>query len=230
MIDPATSWFEICQYDSKRSDIVADLLERSWLCRYPWPEQIIYDRGSEFIGPEFQQLIKDEYHIDCKPISIANPQANAILERVHQVVGNMIRTFELEESEEDDPFSGILSAVAWAIRSTYHTTLKATPGQLVFGRDMILNVTHIADWHLIKKNKQTKIDLNNRRENEKRIPHDYAVGEQVLITNDSRTPKLMTPTKGPYRIVKVYTNGTVTIERGPIEERINIRRLQPYRT
>jgi hypothetical protein len=230
MIDPATSWFEITQYKTKGSDVIADLLERSWLCRYPWPEEIIYDNGGEFIGPEFQSLIRDEYHIKCKPISVKNPQANAIIERVHQVIGNMIRTFELQDIDEDDPFEGILSAVAWAIRSTYHTTLQATPGQLVFGRDMILNVSHIADWHKIKTNKQNKINKNNRRENEKRIKHDYAVNEQVLIHNDSRTPKLMTPTQGPYKISRVHTNGTVTIERGAITERLNIRRLQPYLT
>jgi len=112
MIDPATGWFEIVQYKSKGSDVIADLLEISWLCRYPWPEQIIYNNGSEFIGPEFQSIIKHEYHINCKPTSVKNPQANAILERVHQVVGNMLHTFELEEIVEDDPFDGILSAAA----------------------------------------------------------------------------------------------------------------------
>jgi hypothetical protein len=32
-------------------------------------------------------------------------QANAIVERVHQVIGNIIRTFELESNylDEDDP-------------------------------------------------------------------------------------------------------------------------------
>lgn len=230
MIDPATGWFEVVQYNTKGSDVIADLLERSWLCRYPWPEQIIYDNGSEFIGPEFQSLIKSEYHINCKPTSVKNPQANAILERVHQVVGNMLRTFELEDIIEDDPFDGILSAIAWAIRSTYHTTLQATPGQLVFGRDMILNVTHIADWHKIKQNKQKKIDDNNRRENQTRIDHDYSVDEYILIKNDERTPKLMNQTTGPFKITKVHTNGTVTIQRGVITERINIRRLLPYVT
>ena len=37
--------------------------------------------------------------------------------------------------DADDPWSGILSAVA--VRSIFHTTLQATPGQLVFGRDII---------------------------------------------------------------------------------------------
>ena len=49
----------------------------------------------------------------------------------------MIRTFEVQELDldEKDPWSdtSILSAVMFAIRATYHTTLKATPMQLAFG-------------------------------------------------------------------------------------------------
>jgi hypothetical protein len=47
----------------------------------------------------------------------------------------MLHTFELETYDFDDldPWGEILASVAWAICSTYHTTLDATPGQLVFG-------------------------------------------------------------------------------------------------
>jgi hypothetical protein len=38
-----------------------------------------------------------------------------------------------------------------AIRSTYHTTLQATPFQLVFGRDMIDNIAFRANWDHIQK-------------------------------------------------------------------------------
>jgi hypothetical protein len=47
--------------------------------------------------------------------------------------------------DEDDPWKGILAATAFAIRATYHTTLQKSPGQLVFGRDMIFNVQHTAN-------------------------------------------------------------------------------------
>ena len=50
MIDPATGWFEMCEYDDKRSITVANIVETQWLSRYPWPTQITLDRGSEFIG------------------------------------------------------------------------------------------------------------------------------------------------------------------------------------
>jgi hypothetical protein len=41
------------QYDDKRSITVANIAEQEWFSRYPWPTQVTYDRGSEFIGQEF---------------------------------------------------------------------------------------------------------------------------------------------------------------------------------
>jgi hypothetical protein len=49
MIDPATEWFEIQQYDDKQSITVANIIEQEWFSRYPWPTQVTLDRGSEFI-------------------------------------------------------------------------------------------------------------------------------------------------------------------------------------
>jgi hypothetical protein len=48
--------------------------------------------------------------------------------------------------DEKDPWGPFLSSAAYAIHSTFHTTLKATPGQLVFGRDMVLPIKCMADW------------------------------------------------------------------------------------
>ena len=117
MIDPATGWFEIAKYSDKKSITIANLVEQTWLSRYPWPTLITYDRGSEFIGFEFHNMVKTDYGIKCKPITVQNPQANAIVERVHQVIGNMIRTYELEDNylDENDPWGGILSATTFAV-------------------------------------------------------------------------------------------------------------------
>jgi transposase InsO family protein len=169
MIDPATGWFEIQQYDDKQSITVANIVEQEWFSRYPWPRQITFDRGSEFIGQDFQKMIKEDYAIKAKRITVRNPQTNAIVERVHQVVGNIIRTFELESNylDEEDPWKGILSATAFAVQSTFHTSLRNTPGQLVFGRDMIYNIKHEANWDLKKKRKQQLIEKKNEAENAK---------------------------------------------------------------
>lgn len=66
---------------------------------------------------------------------------------------------------EEDQFVRIVSAVCWAVCSTYYTTLKATPGQLVFGQDMIFNIQHEADWQLIQERKLARMRGNNARKN-----------------------------------------------------------------
>ena len=91
---------------TKAADSVANSLEQTWLTRYPWPTQmILFDRGSEFKA-ELSQLIKDDYGIKSMIITTRNPHANAIVERIHQTIGNMIRTFELYDNDgidDDDP-------------------------------------------------------------------------------------------------------------------------------
>ena len=128
-------------------------------------------------------MLTYDYGITRKPITARNPQANAILERVHQTIGNILRTFQINNSELDtnDPWNGILSAVIFAMRSTVHTTTQATPMQLVFGRDAIMNLTFDANWQLTKKRKQQLINKSNVNENKKRVPHKYNVNDLVLI-------------------------------------------------
>jgi hypothetical protein len=87
-----------------------------------------------------------------------NPQAKGIIERVHLVLADALRTFELQERELDatDPWSSFLASAAFAIRSTYHTTLGASPGQLVFGRDMLLPIKFKANWAVLLHWKQRR--------------------------------------------------------------------------
>ena len=59
----------------------------------------------------------------------------------------MIHYFDLDKLSlhPKDPFGDILACIGWAIRSIYHTTLQATPGQLVFGRDMLFDIEFTTD-------------------------------------------------------------------------------------
>ena len=97
-----------------------------------------------------------------------NSQTNSILERIHQVISNLVHTFDFKNNylswDDYDPWSGSLSAMNFAVRGTYHTTLHSTPGQLVFGCDMILNAPFIVDWEYIRKHKPQLIHKNNKNE------------------------------------------------------------------
>ena len=228
MFDPATSWFEVVEIPNKRAITCANLLENTWLCRYPRPQQCIFDNGSEFLGAEFANTL-DSYGIQRVPTTIKNPAANMV-ERVHQTLGNLLRVYELEKYDfpRGDPWSNILASAAWAIRSTVHTTLDATPGQLVYGRDMLFDLAFKANWREIKERKRNRIEDSNKRENAKRVRHTYKVGDLVTKDRNQLQPKLHRPRDGPYTVVKVYTNGVVKIQDGVTYEKVSIRRIHPF--
>ena len=192
------------------------------------PQFLGFDNGKEF-KKVFAEMCEN-YGMTKKPSTKYNPQSNGIIERVHQVLNDMLRTFELESQQLDskDPWTRFLSATAFAIRSTYHTTLEATPAQLVFGRDMLLPVKFEANWAQLKMKRQQEMLRNNERENKSRIPHEYKVGDLVTLNKPGIFRKMSTPKLGPYAIERVYSNGTVLIRKGPVAERVNIRRCHPF--
>ena len=69
------------------------------------------DGGSEFKA-EFRELCEN-VGIKYKSSLAYNPQSNAIIERVHQVLGNGLRTFDLDnvDLDGDDPFELMIASV-----------------------------------------------------------------------------------------------------------------------
>ncbi len=122
MIDPATSWFDKVELPTVRVTIpkggkgnkatcldyttkdavifdktsaqISNLVYKCWFSRYPCCCYMIYGKGSEF-KLHFCNLCKT-YGIKRTPTSIKNPQANAIVECIHAVFTNMLRTAELD--------------------------------------------------------------------------------------------------------------------------------------
>jgi transposase InsO family protein len=232
MIDPATTLLELIAIPDKESRTTARAFDRSWLCRYPRPTVCLHDKGTEFTGFEFQELLQS-YGIRSRASSTANPQSNSILERTHQVIANQLRSLilmSIKLKSLADIQHELLAPVQWAMNATYHTTLQATAGQLAFQRDMILPTSFLAHWQNIRQRRQTHTDRDTARENQRRIPYRYSVGDLVLIRQPAQG-KLAKPTRGPFHIIDVsrqHVNGTVLVDLNHSQESFNIRRLIPF--
>jgi len=137
MIDPASSWLEVVELPTitrvmtkkvngkertieeeifdKSSDRIARLVNKIWLCRYPRCRYLIYNNGSE-IKLHFETLCGS--CIQRKPTTIKNPQANAICERVHQILGTMMHTSEIDMANSVEPadIDTSIDNTAWAFR------------------------------------------------------------------------------------------------------------------
>ena len=111
--------------------------------------------------------------------------SNAILERIHQVLGNLVRNFNIQQTYvgKNNPWTGILTAAAFEICSTTNWQKSYSPGQLVFVCDMIIQVKHRVHWELIHQKKQTQINRDNTRENKHSVDYDYTFGDNVMLNN-----------------------------------------------
>ena len=117
-----------------------------------------------------------------------------------------------------------------ATRCASHGSLQnLSPGALVFRRDMHLDIPLIADIFTLHKARQHQIDERLLRENNRRSHHDFKVGEQIHIKRPPRAgDQAKLKASGPFPIVQVHTNNTVTVQKKPnVMERLSIRRLRP---
>jgi hypothetical protein len=166
-----------------------------------------------------------------KPTSDKNPQVNAILECIHAVFMNMLRTADLNMAKlvKASDINVFLSEAVWAIHSTYHTVLKASPGAAIFQQDMLFDILFTADWRKIGEYRQCPTDLSTTQENEGRIDYDFQVGQKVLVQNNGILCKAESRyLKEPWTIMLVHMNGTIRVQCGNKSERINIKRIKLF--
>jgi hypothetical protein len=123
MIDPALGWFKMVELPlvtwlwrqtvnykelltadkifDKTSNCTASLVNKTWLCRYPQCCYLIHVNGSKF-KLHFERLC-ESYGMKRNPAMVKNPQANAILEHVHQVIGKMLCTTDIDMAKSVTP-------------------------------------------------------------------------------------------------------------------------------
>jgi len=226
IIDVFTGWPEIIPIDTKTKQPIADLVEQEWFRRYPRASRVIFDQGGEFDNHVFHGLCT-KWFIRPVPITAKNPRANAIVERMHRVLGDMLRVQLVKYHEKDDPIKDLTSAAAYAMRATVRVT-KCTPSQLVFAKDVILRTTMEANVKLARQRREAAISQNNARKNRSRVAHNYKKGDWVLILSRHLDPKLQLH-PGPFKVLSYDQSlGTLYIQRKHYVEPINIRNVRPY--
>ena len=233
MIDPVYNLLEICGRETKFSEESARLLKETWLCRYPRPFRCVNDNGSSF-KKDFQAMLL-EAGITPKQITPYTPTANSIIEATHKLCGQVIRTLQhlhppTTKEEAKQLVSKAYATVIHSHRCSAQASLGGlSPGSVAFNRDMLLNLPLAIDIEMLHTYRQHKIDEALIRANNVRIPHDYKVGEKVFKKYyEEAKNKAKLIYKGPYEIIRVHTNNTVTLRiSANSEERVSIRKLKP---
>lgn len=93
------------------------------------PKIIQSDQGSNFMSRVFRKAMK-ELNIKHCTSTAHHPQSQGIIERFHQTLKSMLRTYCLEHEKDWDeqiPF------LLFAVRNTVQESLGFSPAELVFG-------------------------------------------------------------------------------------------------
>ena len=93
---------------------------------------------------------------------------------------------------------------------------------------MLLDIPVEADFQLLQRGRQSMVDRDLARANQKRVSIDCQPGDEVLKLV-YKPNKLDPRAIGPYVVEKVHCNGSLTVRISPlVTQRINIRQLCPY--
>ncbi len=104
---------------------------------------------------------------------------------MHQTVGNVLRTLLHGNLPQNivnaaQYVDKALSIAMHTMQAEVHSALDSSPDNLVFNRDMFLDIPLIADWHAITQRREHLIHENLMPENQKRRGYDYAPQQMVL--------------------------------------------------
>ena len=102
----------------------------------------------------------------------------------------------------------------FATRAMIHSTSRATPAQLVFGCDAMLNIQHEANWDYIKEHRDEISSKSNKQENATQRKHEYNVNNKVLLKMQANLKYSTNAYTRPFKIFHANNNRTIKIKRG----------------
>ena len=159
-------------------------------------------------------------HGSCQHLidTTCNPQANGIVECIHQMIGQVLRTVVKTENPCSvlKGHAIIDKMLATAMHACHcvsnHSIGHHSLGALAFHHDMHMDIPFTANILALQHNLQI-VDQRLLQANSKHIPHDCKIGNKVLKKNVlGFSDKLVPMFTGPYNITRVHTNGTVTVK------------------
>ena len=158
-------------------------------------------------------------------------------------------------NQHHDDWEKVLELVCFAYRASVHSSTCETPYFLMYGRDPPMLLDRFIDarkpnlitandyksqlmkrmytaFQLVKTNLKTTREKMKLQYDKRAKAQNYITGDKVLldikVVRVGLNKKLTSKYEGPYRILEVHNNGTVTItDENYKEKRVHVNRLKP---
>ena len=256
-MDYLTKWPEAFPIPDQKAETIAKLFVDHIVCRHGIPEELLSDRGANFISSLILEICK---LLGVKKINTSgyHPQTDGLVEKFNSTLINMIaKSCDVKNKDWDVH----LPCLLFAYRVSGQESTKESPFFLLYGRDAriptetVLShkrspyavdiddykedlVSNLSEaWKLAKENIEQAQTAQKKAYDRKAREVDLRVGERVMVLMPSESQgkewKLARPFYGPYRVLQVTpTNAEVRLVDQPNDESIfvaldRVRRCYP---
>ena len=221
------------------ANTVSEALMRHVIPYFGTPRRLLSDRGREFISaiwtkflrsPGIQQVLTSPYH----------PEGNAINERSHRTLNNMLRV-RLLEGPSAKAWADKVPGIMLTLNTMPHEPHVFSASMVATGREPTLppDLTSNANPSPATEDTAEYIEIiqqwfqltHQQMDGPPTAPtsNPYQIGSLIfaLTTPPERTSKLPPRWKGPYRVCRIPNEYQVVYEDGEVERTIHVNHAKP---
>jgi len=247
--DAFTKYAEVIAIPDKKAETVANEIFINWICRFGTPIQIHSDGGKEFVNKLSKEMF-DLLDIKHTKTSPAHPQCNAQVEVFNKTVAKYLSSFVDETTFDWEQY---LPALRFSYNTSYHSTIRTTPYELLFGMRprtpnfpaQDLQRIHYGEsfaserLRLLKEARRlaeantNEAQTNYKEQHDKRAkPHDFCIGQKVLYSETNflnKNKKLAPKWLGPAVVLNTTnTNVTIRLPKGGKKKKFNVQHIKHF--
>ena len=249
-MDYLTKWPEAFAIPDQKAETVARLFMEQIVCRHGIPEELLSDRGTNFLSSVIQEVCQ---LLNIKKINTSgyHPQTDGLVEKFNSTLIQMIaKSCTVSDRDWDThlPISH-LPYLLFAYRVSAQASTRESPFFLVYGRDARLPtetvLSHVRSpymvdvddyksdllcslslaWKLAAENNQAAQNRQKKYYDRLANEVELKVGDRVMVYMPSELQgdehKLRRPYYGPYRVLNVTeTNAEVRLIDTPNDDPI----------
>ena len=244
-MDYLTKWPEAFATPDQKAETIAKLFVEEIVCRHGIPEELLSDRGTNFLSSLIQEVCK---LLGVKKLNTSgyHPQNDGLVEKFNSTLIRMItKSCDVRNRDWDVHLPYLLFAYRVAVQESTHES----PFFLLYGRDARIPTDSVlaysrspyavdledykedlltemsAAWKLASDNISKAQCAQKRAYDKKSKEVDLRVGDRVMVLmpaeKQGKNWKLSRPFLGPYRVLQItLTNVEVRMVDRPTSESI----------
>lgn len=246
--DVLTRWVELAPLRNTETTTILDKLMIYWVTRYGPPQQLLTDRGTNFLSEIMKEYCRF-FGIRKLQTTAYRPQGNGQNERMHQELTKYFGMYL--EGENKSKWRWLLHDAAWAYNTAHHAALGMSPYEALFCQMPPLgplgipfnlkDVDNFPRYFGIKRKEMLErrrkvfatVEQQQKRAIERANKHAHGIhyqkGDLVMYKNHTARTKWDPKFTGPWEVIDIISPVVYELDMDGVRFSAHAAYLKPYR-